>query len=120
MINDMCRNENQTSGCSHFSIMFDQLLLRKHHGKESVVLPLCLPLGQLSHYTIHVIKHVSVYSYDVTQGNGMPFRHSQGPIPGWSLNSHDILDNWPLILCGEEWPVFAVLYVFKQLEYQFT
>jgi len=119
-IKDMCRNEEHTSLWSHFHIVFRQLLPRTLHSKESIFLPLCLFLGQSSDHAVHVIKRVIVDSDDVTQSNGMPFRHPEGPVPEWPLNLHDILDNSPLILCCEERPVVAKFWVFKPLPGEFT
>jgi hypothetical protein len=72
-INDMCRNEEHTSHQSHFCIIVGQFLLHTLHNKEYVFLLLCLCLGQSSHHSIHVIKHVIVDSHDVMHSNGMPF-----------------------------------------------
>jgi hypothetical protein len=116
----MCRNEEHTSRWSHFCIIFGQHLPRTVPSKEQVFLPLWLFLGQSSHLAIHVIKHVIVYSDDVMQSNSMPFRHRQGAVPDWPYDHNDILFNSPFILSCEEWPVFAIFWVFKPLVCGFT
>jgi len=89
------------------------------HFADEVFLPLCLFLGQSLHHAIHVIKHVIVDSDDVMQSTGMLFRHPQGAIPEWPYNLYDILDNSPLILSCEEWPVITIFGVFKPLTCEF-
>jgi hypothetical protein len=69
----MCRNAKHTSHWSDFGILFEHLLPRTLRGKESVILPLSLLLGQSSHHAVNVIKQVIVDSDDVVQSYGMPF-----------------------------------------------
>ena len=110
---DMCRNQKHTRRWSHFSIVFGQHLSSYFHSEEQVFLLLSLLLAQRLNYTVHVIKHVVLYCYNVIRCNCMPFRHPQGPVSEWPQHFHDIDNNRPFVLSHKEWPVFTVFWIWN-------
>jgi len=118
-IEDMCWHAKNTCWCSHFSIIFGQLMLSQHHGEEQVFLPLSLLLGKSSHNAIHMNEHCIIDCDNMMRCDCMSLPHPQGPISEWSQFFHDILDNGPFILCCEEWRVIMVFWISEPLVGEF-
>jgi len=118
-INDMCYNDKHTSCWSNCHIIYGQLVSRQHHGEVYVCLAWCLLPTLSSHNTTHKIEHFIRNNVDVMESNYMPFQHPLGPVPEWSWNFHDALDDGLCILCGEAWPVISVFWILEPLAGEF-